>query len=362
MHKPNYVLIITIFILVVFGLIMVASSSSVISYERFGNNSYYLRHQFFFGALLGLIAWLLFSKIDYHKWQKWSFLLLLFTLILLILVFVPGIGLGYKGARRWIGFGSFSFQPTELLKLTFVLYLATWLSKRKEQVSDFFHGFFSFVVILGVISFLIILQPDLGTLSIVLLTAVIIYYLAGARIPHLVTIGVFLGFVFVLLVLVAPYRMERFTVFLGSETDPQGVSYHINQALIAEGSGGLWGLGFGQSRQKYNYLPEVSGDSIFAVICEELGFFRVLSLIALFLVLMYQGFKIARRSPDLFGKLLAGGITSWLSFQAFVNILAMIGLIPLTGIPLPLVSYGGSAMVISLIGVGIVTNISKQTV
>lgn len=341
---------------------MIASSSSVISYERFGNNSYYLRHQFFFGALLGLIAWLLFSKVDYHKWQKWSFLLLLVTLILLILVFVPGIGLGYKGARRWIGFGSFSFQPTELLKLTFVLYLATWLSKRKEKVSDFFHGFFSFVVVLGVISFLIILQPDLGTLSIVLLTAVIIYYLAGARIPHLVTIGVFLGLVFVLLVLVAPYRMERFTVFLGSETDPQGVSYHINQALIAEGSGGLWGLGFGQSRQKYNYLPEVSGDSIFAVICEELGFFRVLSLVALFLVLMYQGFKIARKSPDLFGKLLAGGITSWLSFQAFVNILAMIGLIPLTGIPLPLVSYGGSAMVISLIGVGIVTNVSKHTV
>lgn len=362
MHKPNYALIITVFILVVFGLVMIASASSVISYERFGHNSYYIRHQFLFGGLLGLFCWWLFAKIDYHKWQKWSFLMLIITLFLLILVFVPGVGIGYKGARRWIGFGNFSFQPTELLKLTFVMYLGTWLSKRREKVSDFYYGLIAFVLILGVVSVLIVLQPDVGTLSLILLTGVIIYFLAGARLTHLLTVGITLGLVFSLLVLIAPYRLDRFKVFRNPSLDPQGAGYHITQALIAEGSGGLGGLGFGQSRQKYNYLPEASGDSIFAIICEELGFIRSLGLFALFLVFMYQGYKVARKAPDMLGRLLAAGITSWISFQAFINILALIGMIPLTGIPLPLISYGGSAMVISLMGVGILTNVSKQTV
>lgn len=362
MHKPNYLFIITVFILVVFGLVMIASSSSVISFERFGYNTYYVRHQFLYGGLLGLFCWWLFAKIDYHKWQKWSLPLLIFTLVLLILVFVPGVGLMYKGARRWIGFAHLSFQPTELLKLTFVLYLAAWLSREKEKVSHVYYGFFAFLIILGVISFLIIMQPDVGTLSLILVAAVIIYYLAGAPWGHLAMIGVTLGLVFWLVVLVAPYRMDRIKVFRNPEFDPQGVGYHITQALIAEGSGGLWGLGFGQSRQKYNYLPEVSGDSIFAVISEELGFFRTLGMLSLFLILMIQGYKIARRAPDMFGRLLAAGITSWISVQAFVNILALIGVIPLTGVPLPLISYGGSAMVICLTGIGILTNISKQTV
>ncbi|TSC52597.1 MAG: cell division protein FtsW [Parcubacteria group bacterium LiPW_72] len=362
MHKPNYSLIITVFALVIFGLVMIGSASSVLSYERFGNNAYYLRHQFFLGALLGFIAWLIFAKIDYHRWQKWAFLALIISLILLVLVFIPGIGLGFKGARRWIGAGPFSFQPTELLKLTFVIYLATWLSGKREQVSHFQYGFLSFLTILGVVSFLIVLQPDIGTLSIILLSSVIVFYLAGARFHHLAMIGGILVLTFWLLIVIAPYRMDRFAVFRNPETDPQGIGYHLNQALIAEGSGGLWGLGFGQSRQKYSYLPEVVGDSIFAVICEELGFLRVSFLVFLFSFLAYQGFKIARASPDSFGRLLAGGITSWLCFQAFINILALSGLIPLTGVPLPLISYGGSAMVISLIAVGILTNISKQTV
>jgi len=361
MHKPNYGLIITVFALVIFGLVMIASSSSVLSYERFGYNTYYLRHQFFYGAILGLIAWLFFAKVDYHKWQKWAFLTLLISLILLIFVFVPGVGLGFKGAQRWIGFGPFSFQPTELLKLTFVLYLATWLSKKGDQVSHFQYGFLPFLAVLAVISFLIVLQPDIGTLSVILLTAVIIFYLAGARFLHLSMVGAILALAFLFLILIAPYRMNRLTVFRNPETDLQGIGYHLNQALIAEGSGGLWGLGLGQSRQKYNYLPEASGDSIFAIICEELGFLRSIALVSLFIFLGYQGLKVSRGAPDKFGRLLAGGITSWLTFQALVNILALIGLLPLTGIPLPLVSYGGSAMVISLVGIGILTNISKQT-
>lgn len=357
MHKPNYALIIVVFVLVIFGLVMVASASSVLSYERFGNSSHYFRHQFFFGILPGFVAWLVFSKINYHRLRKWAFPLLLVSLILLILVFVPGVGLGYKGAKRWIGFGTFSFQPTELLKLTFILYLAGWLSAKKDVVT-----FFSFLFILGAVTFLIVLQPDIGTLSTITLIALVIYYLSGARLSHLLMVGVILALTLWLLVMIAPYRMQRFIVFRNPGIDPQGASYHINQALIAEGSGGFWGLGFAQSRQKYNYLPEVAGDSIFAVICEELGFLRTLSLLGLFLFLMREGYKIARSSPDPFGRLLSGGITSWLCFQAFVNILAMIGLIPLTGVPLPLISYGGSAMIISLIGIGILTNISRQTV
>lgn len=360
-HKPDYVLIIVVFVLVVLGLILLSSASVVLSYEKFGNNYYYFVHQLIYGVLFGFFAFIITSKIDYHYWKKFAVFLLILTLILLIMVFIPGFGFKYGGAQRWIRIGTWTFQPTELAKLTFLLYLATWFDKRKKGIKDWNSSFLPFVTILVIIGLLIALQPDIGTMSIIMLSAIIVYYVAGANISHLLLLGSAGIGLFLLLIKIAPYRMARLTVFLNPEIDPQGIGYQINQALLAIGSGGLFGRGLGKSIQKYNYLPEASGDSIFAIIAEELGFIRVLILITLFLILAIKGFIIAKRAPDFFGKLLATGITSWLSFQAFINIAAMINLIPLTGIPLPFISYGGSALLFSLAAVGILVNISKQT-
>lgn len=360
-HKPDYFLVLVVFALVIFGLIMMASASSVISYEKFGENYYYFRHQLIFGVLLGLIAFTITSRIDYRFWQKLAVPALLVTLALLVLVFIPHLGLEYGGAKRWIHIGPYTIQPTEIAKLTFLLYLATWLEKRGKGIKNWKYGFLPFIAILGVIGLLIILQPDLGTFCVVALIAVIVYFVAGASWPHLVTIGAGGAALFWLLVKIAPYRMARFTVFLNPQFDPEGIGYQINQALLAIGSGGLFGRGLGKSIQKFQYLPEAAGDSIFAIIAEELGFLRILFLIGLFAVFAYLGFRIARNAPDNFGKLVACGVTAWLGFQAFINIAAMVNLIPLTGIPLPFISYGGTALMVSLAAVGILVNISRYT-
>jgi cell division protein FtsW len=360
-HKPDYVLIVTVFALVIVGLIMLSSASAVLSYEKFGNNYYYFIHQLIYGALFGFFAFLITSRIDYHYWKKFAAFLLILTLVLLVMVFIPGLGFKHGGAHRWILIGGWTFQPAELAKLTFLLYLATWFDKRQKGVKDWHSGFLPFITILAIIGLLIVLQPNIGTMSIIMLSAITVYFVAGANISHLALLGLGGFGLFLLLVKIAPYRMARLTVFLNPELDPQGIGYQINQALLAIGSGGLFGRGLGKSIQKYNYLPEAYGDSIFAIIAEELGFIRVLILIALFLILAIKGFLIAKRAPDLFGKLVATGVTSWISFQAFINIAAMVNLVPLTGIPLPFISYGGSALLFSLTAIGILTNISKQT-
>jgi len=277
------------------------------------------------------------------------------------IVLVPSLGYELGGARRWINFGGFVFQPSELAKLTFILYLATWLSKKGKEINNLTYGFASFLVLLGLITVLIMLQPDLGTMTVIAFVAVIVYFVAGGSIKHLIVIMLIGAAIFGLLVQIAPYRAARFTVFLNPEMDPQGIGYHVNQALLAIGSGGIFGLGLGHSRQKYNYLPEVTGDSIFAVIAEELGLIISIGLILLYLVLMLRGFRISRAAPDQFGKLVAVGITCWFTFQALVNIGSMVSILPLTGIPLPFISYGSSAIVISLLAIGILINISKQT-
>lgn len=358
--KPDYILILTIFTLIIIGLISLSSASAVLSYEKFGQNYYYFTHQLIYGVIFGLIAFFITSKIDYHKWKKLAVLMLFLTLILLVVVFIPGLNLEYGGAKRWISIGFLTLQPTELAKLTFLLYLATWIDKRQKGIKDWKYSFVPFVSILAVIGFLILLQPDVGTLSVIVVTAITVYFIAGARLTHLALLGASGIGLFFILVKIAPYRMARLTVFLNPELDPQGIGYQINQALLAVGSGGLFGRGLGKSIQKYNYLPEASGDSIFAIMAEELGFIRILLIIGLFVLFAYKGFTIAKKAPDLYGRLIAIGVTTWISFQAFVNIAAIIGLVPLTGIPLPLVSYGGSALLFSLAALGILVNISKQ--
>ncbi len=362
-HNPDYILIILVFVLLTVGLIMLSSASAVVSYENFSSNYYYLKHQLIYGALIGLILMIIVSKIDYRIWKKFAALMLFITLLLLVAVFIPGLGFEHGGARRWINVpGLSTIQPTEIVKLAFIIYLATWLEKRQKGITDWKYGFLPFTAVIGLIGLLIMMQPDLGSMSVIIFSAIIVYFVAGASYKHLLALGASGIMIVLILIKLAPYRMARFTVFLNPSIDPQGIGYQINQALLAIGSGGLFGRGLGKSIQKYNYLPEATGDSIFAIISEELGFIRVLLIIFMFAYLGYRGFIISKKAPDKFGKLVATGITTWFVYQAFVNIAAMVALVPLTGIPLPFVSYGGTALLCALVGVGILINISKFTV
>ena len=363
MHKPDYVFLGLIGVIVIFGLIMLSSASSAVAYEKFGDNYWYLKHQIIFGLLPGIAAFFLTARFDYRRWKKYALPLLIASVVLLLLVFIPGLGAGYGSAKSWINIFGMSFQPSELVKLTFLIYLSAWLAtKRGERdMRDASSSFIPFVVAFGIIAILMAIQPDTGTLSVIAVTSLVVYFSAGAPLLHIGWIAGAGALFFLLLVKIAPYRAARLMTFLHPELDPQGVGYHINQALLAIGSGGFLGLGLGLSRQKFQYLPEVAGDSIFAIIAEELGFIFAAALIVAFIFLAMRGLKIAKEAPDGFGRLLAIGITSWFVFQAFINIGAMAGLLPLTGIPLPFISYGGTALTVCFAATGIMANISKYT-
>lgn len=358
--KPNYKIAIIAFILAVFGVIMIASASTVVAFEKFNDqNNYYYVYKQLTALVIGFILMGFFSNFEYRNFKKISLPLMIITLLLLIAIFLPGIGSTAKGASRWINIGT-SFQPSELAKITFVIYLAAWLEARKLELNKFTKALFPFTIMLAVISFLIILEPDLGTLTIIISTATIMFFAAGAPIWHLGSLGAFLGLTFIGFVRSAEYRWERFMTFLNPSKEMLDSSYHINQAFIAVSQGGLWGKGFGQSLQKMRYLPEPHTDSIFAIIAEELGFFRSSLVVFGYLYLFYQGIKTASRAQDDFGQLLAIGIVSSLLIQALINISAMLGIVPLTGVTLPFISYGGTSLVISFIQIGILLNISKH--
>jgi cell division protein FtsW len=360
-HAPDYTLLTLVFVILAFGMIMLSSASSVMSYYRFNNSYYYFIHQFLKGFLPGIIAFLIASHLHYNFWKKISFGLLISTFVLMLAVFVPGISMASGTAHSWINVFGFSFQPSELLKLALIIYFAAFFSRIEGKRDDLQNGFLPFIVILGLSTLLLILQPDIGTLAIVVSIGLAVYFVAGAKISHLLTLGLLgLGGVGILIKL-APYRLNRLLAFLDPSQDPLGISYHINQALIAVGSGGFWGVGLGQSRQKFAYLPEVYCDSIFAIIGEEMGFIVVLILIGLFIFMAVRGFQIAQNAPDEFAKLVAFGISFWFVVQAIVNIMSMIALMPMTGVPLTFISYGGSAMVLNLLAAGILINISKYT-
>lgn len=356
-HKPDKGLIIVIFCLLVLGLIILFSASSITSLESQGSAYAYFFHQLLYGGGVGLIAFLFFQRVNYKFWKKIAIILFFASLVLLVLVFVPGLGYSHAGAQRWLAIGFLSFQPSEFLKLAFVIYLAAFFSKKEPQ----FNTLIPFLAIMGIIGGLMALQSDAGTLALVAILGFIIYFLSKAKFYQLATVIFCYGAAFFALVKFVPHRMARFATFFNPSIDPQGISYQINQALLAIGSGGIFGRGLGHSQQTYGYLPEPMGDSIFAIWAEELGFVGGLALIILFFILAFKGLKIAKQAPDNFGKLLAVGITCWLVFQALINITAITGLIPLTGIPLPFVSYGGSALIFAMAGAGILVNISKHT-
>ncbi|MFH1551368.1 MAG: putative peptidoglycan glycosyltransferase FtsW [bacterium] len=338
-HQPDYAIILTVFFLLVFGMVILSTASVVLSQDIFGENYYFLKHQLFYGLPLGLIAFFICQRIDYRYWQKLAFPLLVFSLFLLALVFIPEIG--YGKVRRWIVFGFLSFQPFELVKLTLILYLSALLGKKGDDLRVIKQSLIPVFIVIGIISLIVILQPNMSALIMTAMIAGIIYFLAGLKISYLLgLVGLALVSFFVL-IKVVPYRMNRFIVFFNPEVNPQGIGYQINQALLAIGSGGLFGLGLGHSIQKWKYLPEPMGDSIFAITAEELGLLGAGVLVIAFIILAWRGLKIAKNAPNKFSYLLAGGITGWLFFQAFINMASISRLIPLTGIPLPFISYGG---------------------
>lgn len=356
-------LLVLVGVLILFGLIMLASASAALGYERFADNYYFLKHQFIFGFVPGVAGLFIMSRIPYTFWRTYAFHLLIASIGLLVLVFIPGFSAGIGTAHSWISVGGiFSLQPAEIVKLTFLFYLAAWLAgKGESRLRDVGSGLVPFLCVLGAVLLLLVLQPDLGTMSIIAAMALTVYFVGGAPIIYVLgLIGAGIGSL-ALLIGLAPYRAARFTTFLNPELDPQGIGYHINQALLAIGSGGIFGLGYGHSRQKFQYLPEVAGDSIFAVIAEEMGLIVALAVLGLFLALLWRLLAIAKGAPDAFAKYVVVGICAWLIIQAFVNIGSMVALLPITGVPLPFISYGGTALAINMAAIGVVLNISKHT-
>lgn len=343
------------------GILILGSASMVISVRNSGSIGYYAIRQLVLGGGVGIFCLFLTARLPYRFWKKLALPLMLLAFVLMAILFIPELSYSWGGARRWLTIGPLSFQPSEFLKLAFVVYLASWLDARREEVRSVSYGMVPFALMLAIVGMFLIMQPDIGTLGAVAVTAGIMYFLGGGRVSQIATLSLFGLAILYLVIQMAPYRLSRITVFLNPETDPQGVGYQITQSFIAIGSGGFLGQGFGKSLQKYNYLPEPMGDSIFAIHAEEMGFLGATALVFLFGFLFWRGLVIAKNSRDNFGKLLAAGISISIMTQAFINMAAISGLLPLTGIPLPFVSYGGTSLAMTLASVGILLNISKNT-
>jgi len=325
--KPDSVILTITFLLLAFGLMMIASAGIILAKTKFGDEYFFFKHQFLYGVIPGLIVLYFIQKVNYLWWKKIAVPFFFIALTFLVLVFVPGFGANFQGASRWLNLGPISFQPTEMMKLAIILYLAVWIESREGKLKSFLNGLVPFVFIISLVGFLILKQPDLGTLGLIVIVSMVMFFIAGVPISFISLLtfgGAILAYLFVRL---ESYRMNRIMAFLNPNVDPQGIGYQINQALIAVGTGGIFGLGLGHSRQKFNYLPEPVGDSIFAITAEELGMLGAGFLVILFILFAMRGFKIARHAPDKFSKLTAIGITSWIIFQALINIMAIIGLI-----------------------------------
>ena len=353
MKRIDFFLLASVLALTIFGLFMIYDASSYVAFRDFGDKYHYLKDQAFW-ITLGIIGLVIFSYIDYHKFYNLAIPILISAIALLIMVFVPGLGVKLLGARRWIDLRFTLLQPSEFAKLALAIYLSAWFSSKEKG------RLWAFLMLLGFVLFLIILEPDMGTAAIILAECITLYFLSGANVFYFAVLVPVMGVIGLIFAKLEPYRAARLSTFFNANQNISSSSYHVRQILIALGSGGLTGLGLGNSLQKYAYLPENTTDSIFAIIAEELGFVGALAVIGVFLIIIWRGFYIAANSKDLFGKLLAAGITTFLAAQILINLSAQTALLPLTGIPLPFISYGGSALIINLVSIGILLNISKQ--
>jgi cell division protein FtsW len=348
----DFGLLFVVVILVIFGLVMVYDSSVVQAFKDFNNKYYYIRQQLIW-VLLGGGALLFFSKFNFQHLKKLSLPFLIVAFLMLIAVFIPELGVNAGGAHRWLRLGPVTVQPAEIIKLASIIFFAALFEKKIKNGP--------FLLVVGAVSLIVgVLQKDLGSVVVYFLTALTMYIFAGAKLKYLTGLMPFAILAGIAFVLSSTYRKQRVLAFLDPFSDPQGYTYHISQVLIALGSGGFLGLGIGQSRQKFEYIPEVTTDSIFAIVGEELGFIGSAFLIGMFIILLYKCSKIVEETNDGFGKLLAFGLTSWIATQTIINLAAMVSLIPLTGVPLPFISYGGSALLVNLVAIGILLNISRS--
>lgn len=353
MRRFDIPLLSIVLILTLFGLLMLFDASSFIAFRDFNDKYYYLREQSTW-LVIGLIGLSFFSFFDYHKLYYLAVPILLVAIVLLLMVFIPGIGVYVLGARRWVNMGFFILQPAEFVKLGLAIYLAAWFSTKEKG------RFLAFLLLVGFVLLLVMLEPDMGTASVILAEAMVVYFISGGNLIHFLFIAPVLAILGFILIKLEPYRAARLATFLNFNQSLESSSYHVRQILIALGMGGISGVGLGNSLQKYAYLPENATDSIFAIIAEEFGFIGGVLLIVCYVFLLWRGFLIAGGAKDAFGKLLAAGITTYIGVQTIINLGAQTALIPLTGIPLPFISYGGSALVVTLCAIGILLNISKQ--
>ena len=346
-------------ILAAVGFAIFSSASLALLAKESSNYSSVAFSQTVLGLLLGTVVLVIASRLDYKIWKKFAFYLLIVAIILNILVLIPSIGLEHAGARRWLSIGGFSLQPSEILKLAFIIYFAAWCSAVKDKVKTLRWGLVPFVIILGILGFLLLKQPDHDTLLVISVTGMAMFIAAGGRWRHMLLLAIIGLFAISFKIYTTPYALERVKTFLDPSADSLDTGWQTQQSLIAVGSGGLFGRGFGQSVQKFTYLPEPVGDSIFAVAAEEFGFVGSILLIAIFVLFGTRGLKIAASAPNTFARLTVVGIVIMIVSQAFVNIGAMLGVIPLSGITLPFVSQGGTSLFFTLLEAGIVLSISR---
>ncbi len=376
--RIDYYLLGVIAVLVILGILVLAGVTASFSQEKFGTTSYFLIHQLLVGVLPGLILGFIALKVPLDFFRKYSGLLILGAIVAMLAVFIPGVGIISGGAPRWMNLGFATFQPSELLKLSFIIYFSAWLvnpAKRErfikdksqigkslmDRVKNELKGLIPFIMVLSVIIVLLLFQSDMSTLVVFMAVAIVMYWIANTPYWHTLLIILLGSGVGALFIKLFPYRIRRVAVWLDSNLDPMGIGYQIKQIMIAIGSGGIFGLGLGESVQKFGYIPQTMADSIFAIYAEELGFVGCLFLIFLYIFLFWRGYLIFKNSKDNFHKFLAIGISFWLCFQGFFNMGAMVGLLPLTGIPLPFISYGGSHLIVELAAIGLLLNVSKNT-
>lgn len=358
--EPAVLLMIATGSLVLLGLIMILSASSVSSFATYGSSFLFFNKQLIWAGI-GLVGFVFFSRFDYRKLKGRGYFLLPGVAVLLLAVLIPGVGIVAGGSARWIGAGPLAFQPSELAKLAVVLFLADVFSRKREStLKELSHTLLPFAPVLGGLVLLIMMQPDMGTTLLLGAVGLGMLFLAGAPLRYVVPMAG-LGIAgAAVAALSADYRRERVLAFMDPWADPLNTGYHTIQSLIALGSGGWFGVGLGASRQKWLYIPNAHTDFIFAILGEEMGLLGTLTVLGLFAFIMYLGVRIARMAPDRFGMLVAAGITIWIGVQALVNIGAVTATMPITGVPLPLVSFGGSSLVVSLVAMGILTNIARQ--
>lgn len=360
MGQPDRLLLGVVGVLLMVGLQMVYSSSFGYALAAYNDAAYLALRQALW-AVVGFALLLVFARVDYRIWKQLSLIGMVLSVLALIAVHLPVIGVSNYGATRWLRLGPLPpIQPSEFIKLPMIIYISAWLTGREEKLQNFSAGVAPFILLMGMVGGLIMLQPDLGTTITILLTAMALFFVAGASLRHVLILAAIAIVAGLFLIVGAQYRADRIDSFLNPWGDPTGKGFHIIQSLLAFGSGGFWGLGLGASRQKFFYVPGSHTDAIFAIIGEELGFIGVVGVMALFAFLLIRGFRLSFRAPDQFGAFLACGITFWFAFQILINIGGITKSIPFTGIPLPFLSYGGSALAVNLAAIGILLNISKQ--